>query len=202
MLSTTSTTFRMGNDLTVQNPEEVTAVPKKKPAAPPTPPARKAGGRPPVYDWSAWRLKYLRGDDAVTLEALSLQTGAPSLTQLKRRSSAEDWPGLRTELRARADTKKLDAAEDLVSIIRDQQFKVTKQMLVLGLRILANADTEKADLRDGIRLLDRAMDAQRKLAGMEEVTVRLEDIRTPADLKKLTTEQLLELRALRARAEA
>ena len=63
------------------------------------------------YDWSYWREKYVSGTDALTLEAVSVIPGAPSLPTLKRRSTKEAWADQRKQFRyqvdARVSTKKM-----------------------------------------------------------------------------------------------
>ena len=56
------------------------------------------------YDWSYWREKYVSGTDALTLEAVSVIPGAPSLPTLKRRSTKEAWAEQRKQFRYQVDT--------------------------------------------------------------------------------------------------
>lgn len=55
-------------------------------------------------DWDKWRLKYVAGDDAVTLEALSREPEAPALNTLKKRSSKDSWAEQRERFRHQRDT--------------------------------------------------------------------------------------------------
>ena len=55
-------------------------------------------------DWDHWRLRYVAGDDAVTLEALSKEPEAPALNTLKKRSSKDSWTEQRERFRHQRDT--------------------------------------------------------------------------------------------------
>ena len=55
-------------------------------------------------DWDKWRLRYVAGDDAVTLEALSREPEAPALNTLKKRSSKDSWAEQRERFRHQRDT--------------------------------------------------------------------------------------------------
>ena len=55
-------------------------------------------------DWNHWRLRYVAGDDSVTLEALSREPKAPALNTLKKKSSRESWAEQRERFRHQRDT--------------------------------------------------------------------------------------------------
>jgi len=83
------------------------------------------------------------GDDKASLESLSITTGAPSLAQLKRRSSAENWLALRAELRAQSDTKIQEIDADLKAEVRGRHAKVSQSLITLGMDGLASLGLDR-----------------------------------------------------------
>ena len=153
----------------------------------------KPRGRPTKHDWTQWRRLYMRGDDRVSLESLSLLNDAPSLGQLKRRSSAEDWPSLRAELRVQSETKIREIDADLKTEVRGRHAKVGKALITLGVRALAHLRPEQLEAVDAVRLLKIGTDIERKALGMEEINVRLGRLKTPDDLDKLGEAELWQM---------
>lgn len=151
------------------------------------------GGRPATHDWTQWRRLYMRGDDRVSLESLSIITGAPSLAQLKRRSSAEDWPSLRAELRAQSDTKIRELDANLKTEFRLQQLSLGKAMITLGVRGMAHDDPAKLEPIDKLRYIKTGSDLARKALGMEEINVRLGRIKNADDLDSLSEAELFQI---------
>ena len=72
-----------------------------------------------------------------------------------------------------------------------------------GSAALASLDLTGLSAFEVVRLMQLGLEAERKARGMEEFTVKIENLRSPADLKSLTAEQLLELKGrIKARATA
>lgn len=165
--------------------------------------AAKAQGRPPAYNWTAIRREYIRGDDRVTLDALSAEgrgSGAPSLSQVKRRSSAEDWADLRAQFRAQAAARAQQLDLETVEEVRARQAALGKTLQSLAAGAAAHIDLNEVGAAGVARLATAGAQLERQARGMEEVTVRVEDLRGPADLKALSEEQLMELLERRRRA--
>lgn len=168
----------------------------------------KPQGRPPAYDWTAIRREYIRGDDRVTLESLSSdaevhqgsETPRPSLSQLKRRSSAEDWLDLRTQFRAQVAARAQALDLETVEQVRMRQATLGKALQTLAVRGMGHVDPKDVGPHEIARLALVGTQIERQARGMEEFTVRIEDLNSPADLKKLTREQLSELLERRRRA--
>ncbi|MVN86896.1 hypothetical protein GO986_08975 [Deinococcus sp. HMF7620] len=171
-------------------------------------PDKKAGGsggaKPqrarPHYDWTAIRREYIRGGDEVTLKALSDKPGAPTHDALKARSSREDWAELRAEFRHQVATRMQQLDLDTVEEVRARHSQLGRRM-----QELAESGMDYLDLSDlgafGVaRLATAGAQLERQARGMEEYTVRIEDLRSPADVKKLPKEQLLELIERRRKA--
>lgn len=165
----------------------------KRPNTPPSTPRKARGGAPPRYDWSDWRRRYIRGDDTTTLEALSAITGAPSLDALKKRSRAEDWPGLRAELRHQTSTAQRAVDQDLLVEVKTRQARLGRALQTTAVKGLANLDTQKLEAVDVARFAKVGAELERKALGMDELTVRLDTLRSPDDLKQLSTEDLLRI---------
>ena len=168
----------------------------KHPTTNPPKPTRARGGRKPTYDWSHWRRLYMRGDDSVSLESLSRITDAPSLAQLKRRSSAEDWPGLRAELRAQSAAKLAEADRDLKVEIRRDHLRFARALRAIAVRGMAHLDPAKLGDAGVYRLGKLSTDVERKAAGMEELNIRHGRIRKPEDLDNLSEAELFHLAGL------
>lgn len=162
--------------------------------------ARSAGGRPPKHDWSTIRREYIRGDDTVTLKTLSDKPGYPTHDALKARSSREDWADLRAEFRHRVDTRTRNLDLETVEEVRLRQAKIGKALQTAAVRGMAHLKPEELGAFGVARLATAGAQLERQARGMEEFTVRVEDLRSPADLKNLTTDQLMELLERRRRA--
>lgn len=183
-------------------------MPSPKPARPRRSSGAKPQGRPPAYDWTAIRREYIRGDDRVTLESLSSdaevhqssETPRPSLSQLKRRSSAEDWLDLRTQFRAQVAARAQALDLETVEQVRMRQATLGKALQTLAVRGMGHVDPKDVGPQEIARLALVGTQIERQARGMEEFTVRIEDLSSPADLKKLTREQLLELKQRKQKA--
>ncbi|GGJ65274.1 hypothetical protein [Deinococcus aquiradiocola] len=166
-----------------------------KPAQLKTSAPKSAGGRPPKYDWSSIRREYIRGDERVTYLSLSTKTGYPSHDVIKSRAAREDW----TDLRAQFQHKVAAAAQNLdletLEEVRNRQARIGKALQTTAVKGMAHLNPQELSAFEVARLAQVGSDLERKARGMEEFTVRVEDLRSPADLKNLTPEQLLELRA-------
>lgn len=183
--------------------------PKAKPSKKPS---RSSGakpqGRPPAYDWTAIRREYIRGDDRVTLESLSSdaetphgsQSQRPSLSQLKRRSGAEDWTDLRSQFRAQVAARAHALDLETVEQVRTRQATLGKALQTLAVRAIPHIDLKEVGPHEMARLALVGTQIERQARGMEEYTVRIEDLSSPADLKKLSREQLSELLERRRKA--
>ena len=164
---------------------------------------KSAGGRPPKYDWSAIRREYIRGDEKVTYLSLSAKTGYPSHDVIKARAAREDWTDLRAEFQHKVATRAQTLDLETVEEVRNRQARIGKALQTSAIKGMAHLDHQKLSALDVARLAQTGADLERKARGMEEFTVRVEDLRSPADLKNLSAEQLLELRArLKSRGQA
>lgn len=158
--------------------------------------ARSAEGRPPKYDWSSIRREYLRGDDKVTLEALSHKSGYPALGSLKNRAAAENWSELRQELRDQVMTGLAAADRDMKREVKERHLKIGNAMISMGVRGLSHLDPKQLDPIDVARFISAGTQLERKTLGMEEFTVKFGSIKTPDDLDKLNETQLWQVAAL------
>ena len=158
-------------------------------------PAKKANGTPPKYDWTDIRRQYVRGDDKVTFSHLSTQSGNPTLSAIKKRAGKEKWADLRTEFRNQVGTRVNQMDLETIEDVRLRHVGIALAFQTAGSAALANLDLTDLSAFEVVRLMQLGLEAERKARGMEEFTVRIEDLRSPADLKNLTPEQLLELRA-------
>lgn len=155
--------------------------------------ARSAEGRPPKYDWSAIRREYIRGDDKVTLEALSHKSGYPALGSLKNRAAAEDWSELRQELRDQVMTGLAAADRDMKREVKEQHLKIGKAMISMGVRGLAHLDPKKLDPIDVARFISSGTQLERKTLGMEELTLKFGKIKSPDDLDNFSEAELWQI---------
>ncbi|GAA0508495.1 hypothetical protein [Deinococcus depolymerans] len=164
--------------------EPKTSTPKKKKT-------RSSSGAKPQndkrvkHDWLAIRREYIRGDDTVTLASLAAKPGAPSERQIERRSSAEDWPELRLQMRREVDGRLRAADLDVKTEVRQRQLKVGTALVTLGVRGLAHQKPEDMDMLDVSRAIKIGAELERKALGMEEINVNFGRIRTPEDLDSL-----------------
>ena len=152
-----------------------------------------SGGRPPKYDWSAIRREYLRGDDTVTYLSLSGKTDYPSHDVIKARAAREDWTELRAEFRHKVVTQAQALDLETLEEVRMRHVRGSKAMQTIALRGMANLDTKEMSAFEVARLYQLGTEAERKARGMEEFTVNIRDIESPADLLKLRPDQLMEL---------
>ena len=186
-------------------PRKTETAARPRPAKPKTVPSEKAAGAPPKYDWAEIRRQYVRGDDSVTFAHLGAQIGYPKVDGIKKRAAQEKWADLRKEFRHQVGTKvqqmDLETMED-VRIRHVGNARALQDLASKGLASLA-LSPESLTAFEVVRLMQLGLEAERKARGMEEFTVKIEDLRSPADLKNLTPEQLLELRGrLKARGTA
>lgn len=155
--------------------------------------ARSAEGRPPKYDWSAIRREYIRGDDKVTLEALSHKSGYPALGSLKNRAAAESWSELRQEMRDQVMTGLAAADRDMKREVKERHLKISSALISMGVRGLAHLDPKQLDPIDVARFISSGTQLERKTLGMEEFTVKFGSIKSPDDLDKLSEAQLWQI---------
>jgi len=176
---------------------------KPKPSKPKGTAPKSTGGRPLTYDWSNIRREYIRGDDTVTFVHLGTQSGNPTLSAIKKRAGKEKWADLRAEFRNQVGTKLNQIDLETIEDVRKRHVSTALALQTAGADALAKLDLSKLSALDIARLIQLGLEAERKARGMEEFTVRVEDLRSPADLKNLSAEQLLELRArLKSRGQA
>lgn len=176
---------------------------KPRAAKPKISASNSAGGRPPKYDWSAIRREYIRGDEKVTYLSLSVKTGYPSHDVIKARAAREDWTDLRAEFQHKVVTRSQSLDLETVEEVRSRIARTGKAMQMTAVRGMAHLKPDQMTAMEVARLAQVGADLERKARGMEEFTVRVEDLRSPADLKNLSAEQLLELRArLKSRGQA
>jgi hypothetical protein len=186
-------------------PRKTETAAKPKPSKPKTVSPEKAAGAPPRYDWAEIRRQYVRGDDSVTFAHLGAVIGNPKMDGIKKRAGQEKWTDLRREFRHQVSTKvqqmDLETMED-VRLRHVGNARALQDLASKGLEALAKKPEDLSAL-EVVRLMQLGLEAERKARGMEEFTVKIEDLRSPADLKSLTAEQLLELRGrIKARATA
>lgn len=164
---------------------------------------RKPTGAPVRYDWSDLRRQYVRGDDAVTFKHLGTQTGNPTAGAIKKRAAQEKWSTLRAEFRTQVGTRVNQMDLETIEDVRLRHVGIALAFQTAGSLALSNLDLTGLSASEVVRLMQLGLEAERKARGMEEFTVRIEDLRSPADLKNLTPEQLLELRGrIKARGQA
>ena len=80
-------------------------------------------------DWDYWRLKFVSGDDSVTLRALSEIQNAPAYISLRKRSSKESWDEQRKRFRYERDTKVIQAATSESAVSRVEKFVDSAEMM-------------------------------------------------------------------------
>ncbi|MGY2892763.1 hypothetical protein ACVWZX_000756 [Deinococcus sp. UYEF24] len=184
-------------------PRKTETAAKPRVAKPKTVPSEKAAGAPPKYDWTEVRRQYVRGDDKVTFSHLGTQSGNPTLSAIKKRAGKEKWADLRTEFRNQLGTKVREMDLETIEDVRLRHVGIALAFQTAGSAALASLDLKDLSAFEVVRLMQLGLEAERKARGMEEFTVKIEDLRSPADLKSLTAEQLLELRGrIKARGTA
>lgn len=144
----------------------------------------------PQYDWAAIRREFIRGDDLLTLKALSDKNGYPTYTSLKGRSTREDWAGLREEFRRQVDTKLRELDLDMKTEVRSTLGKLGQALISIGMKGAATIQPDKLEPIDVARFVKIGADLKVKAAGMDEVKVRLGRIKSAADLEKLSDDDL------------
>ncbi len=162
---------------------------------------RSSGAKPQSdkrvkHDWSAIRREYIRGEDTVTLASLAAKPGYPSERQLERRSSAEDWPELRLQLRREVDGRLRAVDLDLKTEVRRRQLRVGTALITLGVRAMAHQKPEQMDVLDTARVIKLGGELERKALGLEELNVNLGRIKSPEDLDNLDEASLWKLAAM------
>jgi hypothetical protein len=142
------------------------------------------------YDWNQWRKLYIRGDDNTTLESLSLLENAPSLGQLKRRSSQENWAEDRAWVRDQSATKARESDAFAITEIRQRHAEFSRALQNVIARALANPEELIHELRRNpsalASLARAAMEIERRAYGLEELNI---------NLNNLTDEQLARIAA-------
>lgn len=152
-------------------------------------------GRPPKYDWFALWQAYVFADTPVSYADLAAIKGAPSKRQIERVASDENWQGQREEFRRQVVGKIHDEHRQFQTEVRLMHAKFGKAVLSLAVRGLSYIKPEDLGAQGVYRLGKLGTEVQRKALGIEEVTVNFADLKTPDDLKRLPTEQLLALLA-------
>lgn len=151
-------------------------------------PAPRRGS--PQHDWAALRREYIRGDDLLTLKAMSDKEGYPTYDALKARSSREDWAELRAEFRHQVDTKLRELDLDMKTEVRSTLGKLGQALISIGMKGAATIKPETLEPIDVARFIKIGSDLKVKAAGMDEVKVRLGRIKSAADLEKLSDDDL------------
>ncbi|WP_414656740.1 hypothetical protein ACINK0_11255 [Deinococcus sp. VB343] len=151
---------------------------------------KKPLGRRPQYDWAAIRREFIRGDETVTLAALSMKTGYPSLPTLKGRAAAENWADLRAEFSYQINTKLRELDLDMKTEVRSTLGKLGQALISIGMKGAATIKPETLEPIDVARFIKIGSDLKVKAAGMDEVKVRLGRIKSAADLEKLSDDDL------------
>lgn len=146
-------------------------------------------------DWSHWRRAYISGDDHITIPHLSRQPNAPTESALEKRCQRENWVQLRTDFRREMSAKMLELDRDVKLEVRKRHARLGRAMQALAARGMTHIKPEELGELGVSRLARAGAELERKALGLEEVTV---SVKTPADLKRLTDAELLEL----AQAEA
>lgn len=170
------------------------------------------------FDWDAIRLEFIRGGEDCTIRALSAKTGYPTESAMQKRSAAENWYALRKQFSAEVvkltqqlETK-LQAQTSLAAVteVRERQsqgfIRLQKMALELAEEIYSETELDpvtgetlrgkrwrEAGLGTVRMLYSGAAQGERSVRGMEEYSVNLNDLTSPEDLKKLTTDQKFEV---------
>lgn len=160
-------------------------------------------------DWDKWRLKYVSGSDAVTLEALSKMPEAPALPSLKRHSGRESWTEQRERFRyqrdsiATNDETVVAAATEVKKIIDAAEMLTRHAKVSRSLQSLAHAwlqtlklgnDKNKFDPAKVAKLKPGEVTALLKLAlESERLTEGLATQRQEIDLSGLSDAELEKL---------
>ena len=150
----------------------------------------KPMGRRPQYDWAEIRREFIRGDETVTLAALSSKSGAPTLSAIKKRAAQEDWTGLRAEFLNQVSTKLRELDLDMKTEVRSTLGKLGQALISIGMKGAATIQPDKLEPIDVARFVKIGADLKVKAAGMDEVKVRLGRIKSAADLEKLSDDDL------------
>ncbi|WP_339096203.1 hypothetical protein WDJ50_02620 [Deinococcus sp. VB142] len=151
---------------------------------------KKPMGRRPQYDWAEIRREFIRGDETVTLAALSSKSGAPTLSAIKKRAAQEDWTGLRAEFLNQVSTKLRELDLDMKTEVRSTLGKLGQALISIGMKGAATIKPETLEPIDVARFIKIGSDLKVKAAGMDEVKVRLGRIKSAADLEKLSDDDL------------
>ena len=128
-------------------------------------------------DWDKWRLRYVSGDDLLTLEALSQEPGAPALNTLKKRSSKESWTEQRKRFRHQRDTiahhdaHVVSAAEKVVKIIDSAEMmtrhsKAAKLIGSIALRAFQSYDPASLKPSEATAMMKLAVEVERLTEGL------------------------------------
>lgn len=163
-------------------------------------PKPKKRGRPAQYDWDSIRREYFKGGDEVTYQSLSVGIGKPSYDRIKARAAAENWAGLRADFRHHVESKTREVQLEALSVVKARQCKMARLMQQIAMEAIEQIDPASISINAAIRLMVAGCEIERKALQMREYTVNLNDINSPEDLRKLTLEQLFELKQRRREA--
>jgi hypothetical protein len=128
-------------------------------------------------DWDKWRLRYVGGEDSLTLDALSQEPGAPALNTLKKRSSKESWTEQRKRFRHQRDTiahhdAHLAAAASEVTKLIDTAEMLTRHMKALkmiggkGLAAINALDPNDLKPTEALNYIKFAIEGERLTEGL------------------------------------
>lgn len=155
------------------------------------------------FDWDYWRYRYVTGEDALTLEALSHTPGAPSLDTLKRYSRLESWPEQRKRFRHQAATiavedataqeavrqvQKLFEASEVVT----RHLQLAKALQTIAAKRLRNMDPEELTPKEAVAWIQKGTQLERLAIGLATDKTEIELI---IDYNSLSDEQLQRIAA-------
>jgi len=127
-------------------------------------------------DWNYWRSRYVKGEDTVTLEALSTEPHAPSLAALKKRSKSERWVEQRQQYRNSIGTLARYGINQNSNVItpdrRNFEFLDASEMVLrhtayaralqeLAMNKIRNTDADKLTVKEAIELIKLGMEIER-----------------------------------------
>ena len=162
---------------------------------PPTTPPKTQRKTLSTQQWNAIRRAYVRGGDEVTFQSLCAEHPDLTMDMVKKRSTREDWSDLRAEFRHQAGT--IARSLDLESLdeVRKRHVTGAKAMQAIALKRLQTLQKDVTAMTptEAASFYRLGTEIERKARGMEELTVRVEDLRGPSDLKALSNDQLAEL---------
>jgi hypothetical protein len=159
-----------------------------------------------VYNWSKWRRMYISGEDNMTLAVMSALEGAPSLTTLEHRSTAEGWVSERAGFRQVVDAKLLEVRRDTKVEIKQRHTEIGEVLIgvaMQGIRALPTTTLEDGSVvvklapHNIAAFMQAGVMMQRDALGLnQEITLNIKD---PRELKRLSSDELV--KQARATAE-